>query len=94
MGLKATLLDAAARLFVMDPVGLIQWPAMVSTILASRLVGSQKKHRRRWGFWVFLLSNVLWVIWGWHDHAYALIALQFALAFINIRGVSKNEQPT
>ncbi len=67
---------------------------MVSTILASWLVGSQKKHRRRWGFWVFLLSNVLWVIWGWHDHAYALIALQFALAFINIRGVSKNEQPT
>jgi hypothetical protein len=94
MGAKPALPVYAARLFVMDVVGLIQWPAMLATILASWLVGSQRKHHRKWGFWVFLLSNVLWVIWGWHDHAYALIALQFALAFINIRGVSKNEQPT
>ena len=43
------------------------------------------------GFWVFIVSNVLWVVWGWHDHAYALIALQVALAALNIRGVLKNE---
>jgi hypothetical protein len=75
----------------MDLIGATQWPAMAATILASWLVGSQKKNRRKWGFWVFLISNVLWVVWGWHDHAWALIVLQFALAFINIRGVSKNE---
>jgi hypothetical protein len=34
---------------------------------------------------------VLWVAWGWHDHAYALILLQIGLAFLNIRGVAKNE---
>ena len=44
------------------------------------------------GFWCFLLSNLLWIIWGWHDEAYALILLQFCLAALNIRGVLKNEQ--
>ena len=75
----------------MQPLDFLQWPAMITTVLGAWWVGSQKKHRRKWGFWVFLASNVLWVVWGWHDHAYALIALQFALATINIRGVAKNE---
>lgn len=61
------------------------------TVLAAWLVASQSKRRRKAGFWVFLFSNVLWVIWGWHDEAYALIVLQVALAFLNIRGAYKNE---
>ena len=70
---------------------LLQWPAMAVTVIAAWFVGSQKKNRRNWGFWLFLISNVLWSAWGWHDHAYALIALQVALAIINIRGAGKNE---
>jgi hypothetical protein len=70
---------------------LIQWPAMLATVLAAWLVGSNAKSRRNIGFWVFLASNLLWALWGWHDGAYALIALQFALAALNIRGVSKTE---
>ncbi len=64
---------------------------MAATLLSAWLVAAQSKTRRRWGFWIFLVSNVLWVLWGWQDHAYALIALQVGLAFLNIRGVSKNE---
>jgi hypothetical protein len=71
---------------------LVQWPAMLATVLAAWLVGSNAKSRRNWGFWVFLSSNVLWAVWGWHDGAYALIALQAALAALNIRGVNKTEQ--
>lgn len=70
---------------------LLQWPAMVATVLAAWLVGSNRQGRRNAGFWVFLASNVLWGLWGWHDGAYALIALQVALALLNIRGVSKTE---
>jgi hypothetical protein len=33
----------------------------------------------------------LWVAWGIHDHAWALVGLQFCLATLNIRGVYKNE---
>jgi hypothetical protein len=48
--------------------------------------------QRQWGFWIFLVSNILWIGWGWHDHAWALIILQFGLAILNIRGVAKNER--
>jgi len=64
---------------------------MIVTIVAAWLTASQSKKRRMAGFWCFLVSNVLWVTWGWHAGAYALIALQVALAFLNIRGVYKNE---
>jgi hypothetical protein len=80
-----------ARIFIVHLLDFLQWPAMAVTVLSAWLVGSQKKHRRKWGFWTYLASNVLWVCWGWHDHAYALIVLQFALAAMNIRGAAKNK---
>lgn len=70
---------------------LIQWPAMAATVAAAWLVASRSAHKRAVGFWVFLASNVLWVVWGWHDRAWALVVLQFCLAALNIRGVRKNE---
>ena len=75
----------------MDWVNAIQWPAMLVTVVAAWMIASQKKFKRNWGFWLFLLSNVLWIVWGWHDKAYALIALQVCLAVLNIRGAKKNE---
>lgn len=69
----------------------VQWPAMAATLAAAWLVASQSKRKRSWGFWIFIASNVLWVAWGWHDHAYALIALQVGLLALNIRGARKNE---
>lgn len=70
---------------------LLQWPAMVVTIAAAWLVGSKSSARRSVGFWIFLLSNALWIAWGLHARAYALIVLQIGLAIMNIRGVSKND---
>ena len=64
-----------------------QWPAMVVTVLATWLVGSRSIARRRAGFWVFLASNVLWIAWGWHGDAHALIVLQLALIAMNLRGM-------
>ena len=75
----------------MDYIDLIQWPAMVATVVAAWLVASQHKRKREVGFWCFLFSNVLWVIWGLYDEAWALIALQIALAALNIRGAWKND---
>jgi hypothetical protein len=69
---------------------LIQWPAMAVTLIAAWFVASRSARRRKLGFWLFLLSNVLWVTWGVHTKAYALIALQFGLAFMNIRGERRN----
>jgi hypothetical protein len=69
----------------------IQWPAMVATVVAAWLVASRSARKRTWGFWVFLVSNVLWIAWGLHDKAYALIVLQLCLAGLNVRGVKKND---
>ena len=69
----------------------IQWPAMATTLFAAWLVASQSRRKRSLGFWTFVASNVLWVVWGWHDSAYALIALQFGLFALNVRGARKNE---
>jgi hypothetical protein len=71
---------------------LLQWPAMILTVAASWMVASRAARRRKIGFWLFLLGNVVWVVWGWHDSAWALVALQFALAATNIRGVRRNEE--
>jgi hypothetical protein len=70
----------------------VQWPAMVVTLLASWLVASRNARRRSWGFWFFIASNVLWVVWGWHSQAYALIALQVGLFVLNLRGAKKAEE--
>ena len=74
----------------MDWINAVQWPAMLVTVIAAWLVASQRKLKRNWGFWLFLLSNLLWIAWGLHDRAYALIFLQLCLAFLNIRGTQKN----
>ncbi|MGX5672400.1 hypothetical protein [Thermomonas fusca] len=71
---------------------LLQWPAMAVTLVAAWLVGSRTRRRRVVGFWCFVASNLLWVGWGWHAHAWALIALQAGLFVLNLRGVSKNEE--
>ena len=75
-----------------DALSLIQWPAFLASVIAAWLVGSNGKARRNIGFWVFLTSNVLWVIWGVHTQAWALIALQVCLAALNVRGLFKTEQ--
>ena len=76
----------------MDYIDSLQWPAMLVTIVAAWLIASQSKSRRKLGFWFFLLSNALWIVWGWHSNAYALVVLQVALAILNVRGANKNEQ--
>jgi hypothetical protein len=77
----------------MDWIDMLQWPAMFVTMTAAWLIASLRKSRRRVGFWLFLVGNVLWIAWGWHDQAWALIVLQLFLALENIRGVKKNETP-
>ena len=72
-------------------IDFLQWPAMVVTIYAAFLIGSQKPKRRIFGFCMFILSNLLWIVWGWHDEAWALIALNATLMMMNIRGIIKNE---
>ncbi|HEY0942871.1 MAG TPA: hypothetical protein VGE08_22490 [Steroidobacter sp.] len=78
----------------MDWLSLLQWPAMLVTLVAAWLVASQSQRRRKWGFWTFIASNVLWTVWGWHEGAAALIVLQVGLFLLNLRGTRKNDPAT
>ncbi|MEM8514115.1 hypothetical protein RCH14_003452 [Massilia sp. MP_M2] len=72
-------------------IDFLQWPAMAVSLIAAYLVGAKHAERRILGFWTFIVSNVLWIVWGWHDEAWALIALQVALLAMNVRGIFRND---
>jgi hypothetical protein len=72
-------------------IDFLQWPAMAVSLIAAYLVGAKRAERRILGFWTFIFSNVLWIVWGLHDGAWALIALQVALLAMNVRGIFRNE---
>ena len=74
----------------MDWLDLFQWPAMAITVVSAWMVASKRTWKRNVGFWLFLLSNVLWTIWALHDQAYALVFLQLCLAALNVRGIYNN----
>lgn len=76
----------------MDWLSLVQWPAFAASVAAAWWVGSNARSRRNLGFWTFLASNALWVVWGLHTKAWALIALQVCLAALNVRGLFKTEE--
>ena len=71
---------------------MLQWPAMAITLAAAFLVGARHAKKRVVGFWTFIASNLLWIVWGVHDGAWALIALQVGLAAMNIRAIVRNER--
>ncbi len=75
----------------MQMIDHLQWPAMIVTLSAAWLIGARSMHRRNWGFWLFLLSNVLWIVWGAFSAAWALVVLQAGLAAMNIRGARKTD---
>lgn len=68
----------------------LQWPAMATTVIAAWLIGSRSPEQRYAGFLCFLLSNLLWVLWGWSAKAWALILLQLCLVLMNIHGLREN----
>lgn len=75
----------------MDWLDFLQWPAMAVTVGAAWLVASRSAGLRKWGFYVYFVSNLLWSAWGWYTGAWALITLQVALFLMNVRGASKNQ---
>jgi len=73
-------------------IDLLQWPAMAVTLCAAFLVGARHARRRTFGFYTFILSNLLWIVWGLHDEAWALIALQVGLCAMNVRAIVRNHK--
>jgi hypothetical protein len=73
-------------------IDFLQWPAMAVTLAAAFLVGARHARRRVFGFYTFIASNILWIVWGVHDEAWALIALQCGLLAMNVRAIFRNHK--
>ncbi|MFC5547470.1 hypothetical protein [Massilia aerilata] len=73
-------------------IDFLQWPAMAVTLGAAFLVGARHARRRIFGFYTFIASNILWIAWGLHDEAWALILLQAGLLAMNVRGIFRNHK--
>jgi hypothetical protein len=73
-------------------IDLLQWPAMAVTLCAAYLVGARHALRRTFGFYTFIVSNIMWIVWGVHDGAWALIALQAGLLAMNVRAIIRNHR--
>jgi hypothetical protein len=65
---------------------------MAVTLCASYLVGARHARRRIFGFYTFIVSNIMWIVWGVHDGAWALITLQAGLLAMNVRGIIRNHK--
>ena len=71
---------------------LVQWPAMMTILVAAWLAASQRAQRRKLAFLGFILGNLLWIAWGLSVEAYALALLDGILCAMNIRGFLKNRK--
>jgi len=65
---------------------------MAVTLCAAYLVGARHALRRTFGFYTFIVSNIMWIVWGVHDGAWALIALQAGLLAMNVRAIIRNHK--
>ena len=70
---------------------LLEWPAMAISLTAAWWMGSQRAGKRIIAFCMLIVGNLMWIAWGWGEHASALIALNIGLLVLNVRGIVKNE---
>lgn len=71
-------------------IDLLQWPALVLSIVGAWLVGSNVRQQRAAGFLLFLLSNALWSMWGIGIAAWGVVITQAFFTWTSIRGLRTN----
>jgi hypothetical protein len=72
---------------------LLQWPAAILGLGGGWLVASRVAGQRRLGFALWIVSNVLWVVWATSTHAWALLGMQSVFLVTSVRGWINNREP-
>lgn len=71
----------------------LQWPAMVLSLGAAWLTGDADASHRAVGFVLYIVSNVLWITWGWRTKTptpWGLIVMYLVFSFLSARGLVNN----
>lgn len=71
-------------------IDFMQWPALILSIAGAWCVGGSTSRQRLVGFWLFLLSNIAWGLWGFGAGAWAVVISQLVFTITSIRGIRSN----
>lgn len=65
----------------------IEWAACLAGLLGAGLLAMNDSNISRWGFVAFLVSNLLWIIYGLDHKAYSLIVMQVGFTITSTVGI-------
>lgn len=69
---------------------LLQWPGAFLGLLGAVFVSRDSRRSRRWGFALWIASNVFLIAFAVHAQAWALLAMYICYAATSIVGVRNN----
>lgn len=72
----------------------LQWIAAAFSVFGAWGAGSRESGQRLSGFTLFLLSNVVWLVWAGGTGAWGLFAMQIVFTATSIRGIVINRRDT
>lgn len=64
---------------------ILSWGGCALLLVGLKLIGDKKK----FGFYVALVAEVMWIIWGLLTGSYALVAMSAAITVMYIRAISQ-----
>lgn len=73
-------------------IDLLQWPGMLLGLVGAPLVASSRASLRMHGFAAWLVSNLCWIAWAAHAHAWGLVAMQLVFCASSAAGLSNNRK--
>ena len=76
----------------MNILFLSQYPALLTGILGAILVAGNSSRKRYWGFAIWIISDILWALFGISSNAPGLIIMQFIFIFTSTMGMRNNRK--
>jgi hypothetical protein len=63
--------------------GILSWGGCLLLLLGLKLIGDQKKV----GFYVAMVAEVMWIVWGILTHSWALVGISTAIMGMYVRAI-------
>jgi hypothetical protein len=70
-------------------VNFLDWPAMLTALIGTFILSRRapSARMRRLAFFIYLVSNLLWLAWACHLRAYPMIIMQLGFLYTSIDGI-------
>ncbi len=68
----------------------LEWGATLVSLAGAWLTASSSQRSRKLGFGAFLVSNVMWAVWGATMGVWGLVTMQVLFLGTSVRGLISN----